>query len=65
MEPEISSTSLTCDVEPKVVFENELWVGKVKVPVRIELDFSEVHPLSHERILEIACKLYHKDMVVK
>jgi hypothetical protein len=52
------SASFTCYLEPKITFINELWVGKVKVPVRTELDFSGVHPLQHEKILEIAHKLY-------
>ena len=58
------STSFTCDLEPKVTFINELWVGKVKVPVRTELDFSGVHPLQHEKILEIAHKIYCVDKQV-
>jgi hypothetical protein len=58
------STSFTCDLEPKVTFIKELWVGKVKVPVRTELDFSGVHPLQHEKILEIAHKIYCVDKQV-
>jgi hypothetical protein len=59
------SKSFTYDLEPKITFINELWVGKVKVPVRTELDFSGVHPLQHEKILKIAHKIYCVDKQVK
>jgi hypothetical protein len=58
------STSFTCDLEPKITFTNELWVGAVKVPVRTELDFSGVHPSQQEKILEIAHKIYCVDKQV-
>lgn len=58
------SASFTCNLEPKVTFKNELWVGKVSVPVKTELDFSGVHPLQHEKILEIAYKIYCVDKQV-
>lgn len=58
------STSFTCDLEPKITFINELWVGKVKVPVRTEIDFSGIHPSQHEKILEIAHKIYCVDKQV-
>ena len=58
------STSFNCDLEPKVTFINEIWVGKVKVPVKTELDFSGVHPLQHEKILEIVRKIYFVDKQV-
>lgn len=59
-----TGTSLTCDIEPKVTIESELWIGKVKVPVNTQLDFSEVHPSQREQILEIAYKLYCVDKQV-
>ena len=52
------------NIEPKVTFINELWIGMVKVPVNTELDFSGVHPLQHERILEIANKIYNVDRTI-
>jgi hypothetical protein len=55
------SNSLICRTEPKVTFINELWVGKVKVPVKTELDFSGVHESQHEKILELAQQIYYKD----
>lgn len=57
----IVSDSFICRTEPKVVFENELWVGKVKVPIKTELDFSGVHELQYEKILALAQQIYYKD----
>ena len=54
----------TCEVEPKVTFVNELQVGSVVVPVRIELDFSGVHTSQHERVLSLAQQIYHKDKYI-
>jgi hypothetical protein len=59
------STSLTCDLEPKVTFINELWIGAVKIPVRTELDLTGVHPSQHEKVLEIAHKIYCIDKKVR
>jgi hypothetical protein len=52
------------NLEPKITFTNELWVGKVKLPVNTELDFSGVHPLQHERVLEIANKIYNVNRTI-
>lgn len=53
--------SISLNLEPKVTFTNELWVGMVKIPVNTELDFSGVHHLQHERVLNIAHKIYCVD----
>ena len=53
--------SLICQAEAKVIFENELVVGKVRVPVKTELDFSNVSESQHEKILEFALQIYYKD----
>jgi hypothetical protein len=51
----------TSNLKPKITFVNELWVGKVVIPVNTELDFSGVHPLQHQRVLEIANRIYNID----
>lgn len=56
--------SIRLNLEPKVTFTNQLWVGMVKVQVNTELDFSVVHPLQQERILEIANKIYNVDRTI-
>jgi len=58
------STSFTCDLESKVTFINELWIGAVKIPVRTEVDLTGAHPSQHEKILEIALKIYCIDKQV-
>lgn len=58
----ISSGSVsTCNLEPKVTFTTDLWVGKVKIPVRTELDFSGLHTFQHEKLLKLAYKIYNVD----
>ena len=52
------------NLEPKITFTNELWVGMVKVPVNTELDFRGVHPLQHERILKNVNKIYNVDRTI-
>ena len=49
----------TLDLTPKVTFMNELWVGSVKVAINTEINFSGVHPLQHERVLDIVNKIYN------
>ncbi len=53
--------SLICNLESKITFINELWVGAIKIPVETTLDFSGVHISQQEKVLEIALKTYHKD----
>jgi hypothetical protein len=60
----VVSTSFTCEIAPKVTFINELWVGKVCVPIKTEVDFTNIHQSQHEKILEIAHKLYCVDKQV-
>lgn len=55
------SNTFICRTEPKVTFINELWIGKVKVPVKTELDFSNVHESQHEKVLKLAQQIYFKD----
>lgn len=55
------SNSFICQSETKVTFINELWVGKVKIPIKTELDFSGIHESQHEKILQLALQIYHKD----
>lgn len=56
-----SGSVFTCDIKPKVTFTTDLWVGKVKIPVRTELDFNGVHSSQHEKIINIAYKIYNVD----
>ena len=55
---------LTCRSEPKMTFINEFWVGKVCIPVKTELDLTGVHESQHDKIIELAQKLYFKDRQV-
>jgi len=45
---------LANNLEPKVTFTTDLWVGKVKIPVRTELDFNGLHSSQHEKNIK-AC----------
>lgn len=56
-----SNSPFIVQSKPKVILLTELWVGMVKVPVKTELDFSGVHPLQHEVVLQAALNIYHKD----
>jgi hypothetical protein len=56
-----SGSMFTYDIEPKVTFTTDLWVGKVKIPVRTELDFNGVHSSQHEKIIENTYKIYCVD----
>lgn len=51
--------------DSKVVFINELRIRNIKVPVRTELDFSNVDKEWHEEVLEVAKGIYHKDTEIK
>jgi hypothetical protein len=54
----LSNKTITCQAVPKVTITKELWVGKVCVPIKTELDFSGVHESQHEKMLELALKIY-------
>ena len=56
-----SSSPIVVQSEPKVTFLTELWVGKVRVPVKTELDFSGVHPSQHGVVLKAAVHIYYKN----
>lgn len=61
LEIQYSENSLTLTDEQKITFINELWVGKVKIPIKTELDFTSVHHSQQERILKLAKQIYYKD----
>ena len=61
----INSDIITINIEPKVTFINELKIGDMKVPVKIELDFSSIDKSYHEKVLNIAQGIYYKDVEIK
>lgn len=49
---------------PKVIFKQELQIGRVTVPVQIEVDFTGVEPSHHEDLLRMAYHIYAKDTII-
>lgn len=49
---------------PKVIFKQELQIGRTSIPVKIELDFTGIEPAHHEDLLRMAYHIYAKDTVV-
>lgn len=56
--------NIICQVEPIITFSNELRIGKIKIPVKTEIDFSNVHESHHENLLQLIQKIYHKDVQI-
>lgn len=55
---------LFLNVQPKVLFNQEVRFGNFVAPVKIEIDFSGVEPEWHEDLLKAACLIYAKDTVI-
>ena len=58
------SGKLIFKLTPKVIFKQELQLGRVVVPVNIEVDFTGIDPSHHEDLLRMAYHIYAKDTVV-
>lgn len=58
------SGTLVYKFNPKVIFKQELQIGRVSVPVQIEVDFTGVEPSYHEDLLRMAYHIYAKDTIV-
>lgn len=58
------SENLIYKFNPKVIFAQELQVGRISIPVKIELDLTGIEPSQHENVLRMAYHIYAKDTIV-
>lgn len=60
----LSTTGLTLDMKPIITVKTHLRIGSNTIPVKTEIDLSNVHPASHERAIRIIDSVYNTDHVV-
>lgn len=59
----IMSETITIDIPPIVTFTNEIRIGANVLKAETKIDFSNIHPNSHEYILNVLQKIYTDKLI--